>query len=137
MSSRAKGEGPAFTCCRHLRIACRALILTVVLAAARPGRAQQITAAGHPAQLDIRAAGAHSIRVTLKPVSFTDEFPFTPALAEQRSYPAPTVSLRELTRAIKRRVGNLNVEIRPDPLTVIVTNTIAELVQELVFQRDG
>jgi len=55
------------------------------------------TAAGQPAQLDIRAAGDRSIRVTLKPVSFKDDFPAHPALVE-RKYPAPALSRRSRTR---------------------------------------
>ena len=62
---------------------------------AAPAQAQSITAAGQPAQLDIRAAGERSIRVTLKPVSFKDDFPAHPAIAD-RKYPAPALSVREL-----------------------------------------
>ena len=64
----------------------------LIACAAAPVQAQQITAAGQPAQLDIRAAGPHSIRVTLKPLSFTRELPENPAVAE-RSYPAPVLSV--------------------------------------------
>ena len=46
---------------------------------------QQITAAGEPAQLDIRSSGENSIRVTLKPLSFKDNFPFTPAVADRKA----------------------------------------------------
>ena len=63
-------------------------LLALLPASGRPAAAQQITAAGQPAQLDIRVAGDESIRVTLKPVSFKDEFPNHPALAE-RKYPPP------------------------------------------------
>lgn len=98
--------------------------------------AQQITAAGKPAQLDIRLAGANSIRVTLKPVTFKENFPFTPALAE-RSYPAPIISLNSIDKFVKKKVGNLNVEVRPGPLTIIVTNSKNEPIQEITFQEDG
>src|SRR5215207_8299645 len=84
--------------------------------------AQQITTAGQPAQLDIRAAGAHSLRITLKPLSFADDFPFTPALAE-RNYPAPAIRLREIQKPVKKKIGDLLVEVRPEPLRIIVTNT--------------
>jgi alpha-glucosidase (family GH31 glycosyl hydrolase) len=98
--------------------------------------AQQLHTAGQPAQLDVRSAGPASIRVTLKPVSFKRNFPFTPAVVE-RAYPAPVLSVREVTRPVKRKVGNLNVEVRPAPLTVSVTRANGELVQELVFESDG
>src|SRR4051812_18308395 len=56
--------------------------------------AQQIAVAGKHAQLDIRKAGENSIRITLKPVSFTDDFPYTPALSNKQ-YDEPVISLRE------------------------------------------
>ena len=103
---------------------------------AAPAQAQSITAAGQPAQLDIRAAGDRSIRVTLKPVSFKDDFPAHPAIVD-RKYPAPALSIRELTRPRRVRVGALNVDVRPSPLTLIVTNSSGQAVQEIVFEEDG
>jgi alpha-glucosidase/alpha-D-xyloside xylohydrolase len=108
----------------------------LLLVASAAAQAQQITAAGEPAQLDIRAAGERSIRVTLKPLSFPRELPENPALAE-RSYASPVLSLREVTEPVRARVGELNVEVRPDPLTVIVTNAVGQRVQQLVFENDG
>ncbi len=118
----------------HLR--CSLMAFFAVLASAATVRAQQITAVGQPAELDVRAAGEHSIRVTLEPVSYAADFPFTPALVE-RDYPAPVISLREITAPVSRRVGNLNVEVRPDPLTLVVTDARGRTVQNLVFERDG
>lgn len=112
-----------------------ALMITA-LAQTASVRAQQITAAGQPAQLDIRAAGERSIRVTLKPTSFRDDFPFTPALAE-RSYSAPVLTLRTIAAPVKKTVGSLNVELRPNPLTLIVTNSRGQPVQRIVFESDG
>ena len=114
----------------------RFLPLIGLLTVAGAGHAQQITSAGQPAQLDIRAAGERSIRITLKPISFTDDFPVTPAVAT-RTYPAPTLTLRALPRTVKRKVGNLNVEVRPNPVTVVVTSAAGSPVQEIVFQADG
>ena len=113
---------------------------TVVLAAlALPAplpQTQQITAAGQPAQLDIRQAGAASLRVTLKPITFHPDFPNTPAVVDRR-YAAPVLSLRELGRPVQRTAGALTVDVRPGPLTVRVTNAAGALVQELVFAGDG
>ena len=61
------------------------LVLWLHLATIVSVPAQPITAAGQPAQLDIRAAGEHSIRVTLKPTGFAGDFPFTPALLMKSS----------------------------------------------------
>src|SRR5687768_12194260 len=111
-----------------------ALAALVGLASAMP--AQQITTAGHPAQLDIRPAGERSIRVTLKPLSFAQDHPWSPAIAE-RSYGAPVISLREIARPMTRKVGNLNVEVRPNPLTVVVTSATGQPVQRITFEPDG
>ena len=67
-----------------------------------PASAQGITAAGQPAQLDIRVAGERSIRVTLKPLTFKEDFPVNPAVAT-RTYPAPALSLREIRVRWRKR----------------------------------
>ena len=97
---------------------------------------QQITAAGQPAQLDIRPAEEASIRITLKPISFKEAFPFTPAVVE-KNHSSPVISLREISTPIKKKVGKLNVEVLPSPLTVVVTNLKGEAVQRLVFENNG
>jgi alpha-glucosidase/alpha-D-xyloside xylohydrolase len=114
----------------------RLFVLPVLIACAGKANAQQITAGGQPAQLDIRIAGAHSLRITLKPVSFENNFPYTPAVVE-RNYPAPVISLREISKPIKKKAGNFNVEVRPAPLSVIITNNKNEKIQDLVFRDDG
>ncbi len=119
-----------------MRLPHRIFAISVLIATATTARAQQITAAGQPAQLDVRVAGEQSIRVTLKPLSFAQNFPFTPAVVE-RQYAAPSLSLRKVSAPVRRRVGNLNVEVRPNPLTLIVTNAAGEAVQEFVFESDG
>jgi alpha-glucosidase/alpha-D-xyloside xylohydrolase len=114
-----------------------ALFLPIVLLGAPVAvRGQAITAAGQPAQLDIRAAGEHSLRITLKPIAFEADVPSSPALAE-RKYPSPALSLREIAKPVRRKVGNLTVEVRPDPLTLIVSGAAGRLVQEMVFEPDG
>jgi hypothetical protein len=102
----------------------RAIISTLgAFAVSAVGQAAEIRANNQPAQLDIRSAGDHSIRVTLKPVSFKPDFPFTPTLAE-REYAAPMISLRKITEAVRSQVGSLNVEVLPNPLTITATNTV-------------
>jgi alpha-glucosidase/alpha-D-xyloside xylohydrolase len=105
-------------------------------AVAASGRAAEIRANNQPAQLDIRPAGEHSIRVTLKPISFQPDFPFTPALAE-RKYAAPVISLREISQPVRARVGSLNVEVVPTPLTIVATTTDGKPIQTIVFEEDG
>jgi alpha-glucosidase (family GH31 glycosyl hydrolase) len=98
--------------------------------------AQQITTGGQPARLDVTVAGAHSVRVTLAPLGYPHRFPFTPGVVG-RQYPAPSLTLRTLTGTVKRRVGRLNVEVRSDPLTLVVTTDSGRPVQQLRFERDG
>lgn len=99
-------------------------------------KAQQITTHGMPGQLDIRKAGEYSVRVTLKPLSFKKDLPSTPVLTD-REYPAPAISLRDISSPVKKRVGSLYVKVQPDPLTVTVKNAKDELVQQVVFRRNG
>ena len=101
-----------------------------------PPQAHSITAAGAPAQLDVRRAGAATLRVTLKTLTFRPQFPNTPAVVD-RSYPAPILSLREISGTVRRQAGALTVEVRPAPLTLTVTNAAGALVQELVFADEG
>jgi alpha-glucosidase/alpha-D-xyloside xylohydrolase len=125
-------------CCRYAatRSWLRAALVVGLFAGPATAHAQQITAAGQPAQLDIRAAGEHSVRVTLKPVGFEDPLPDNPALAE-RQYPPPAISIREVSKPVLRNVGNLRIEVRLTPLSVTVRNARGTLVQEIVFERDA
>ena len=111
-------------------------IVFLIVGLASTAHAGEITTLDRPAQLDIRVAGAHSIRVTLRPLTFDDTFPFTPALAE-RAYAAPVISLRELDDPITRQVGPLTVAVRTDPLRVIVTGSNGKPIQDLIFADDG
>ena len=118
-----------------MRFSAVTILLVATLGAAR-AHAQPITAAGEPAQLDVRVAGERSIRITLKPVSFKEDFPVNPAVVAAQ-YPAPALSLREITRPVRKKVGALSVDVRPNPLTLRITNDAGALVQELVFENDG
>jgi alpha-glucosidase (family GH31 glycosyl hydrolase) len=100
------------------------------------GEAHRITAAGQPAQLDVRAAGERSIRVTLKPISLKEDFPANPAVVP-RPYPAAALSLREIAAPVRRTIGTLSIDVRPNPLTLTVTTNAGVPVQEVVFEADG
>ena len=110
--------------------------VSLLFVAGSSARAQQITSAGRPAQLDIRAAGEASIRVTLVPIDVGNRALYTPALAERR-YAEPAISMRTIASPVRRRIASLMVEVRADPLTVNVTNQRGQLVQQLVFEQDG
>lgn len=109
----------------------------VLAAAGCSGRPMQITRDGEPAQLDIRPAAEHSIRVTLEPLSYKGELPFTPSLAADRTAPDPVISLREISEPVERTIGNLRVTVSARPLTVEVRNAAGDPVQKLVFEDSG
>ena len=104
--------------------------------AATPLLAQQITVAGRPSHLDIRAAGPASVRVTLVPLRYRRELPYSPAIAD-RVYAEPSISVSALSRPVRRRVGQLKVEVRSAPLTVTVTTLRGAAVQRVTFEDDG
>lgn len=99
-------------------------------------QAQQITTNGEPAQLNIRAAGENSIRVTLKPVSYKNDFPNTPALIA-KDYPAPLISLTSTGTRTSKKIGKLNVQVDGNPLTITVTDAKNVLIQKIVFEDSG
>jgi alpha-glucosidase len=99
-------------------------------------QSQLVTTNGQPAQLNIRAAGDNSIRITLKPTSYSGEFPNTPALTD-RQYAAPAISITNLTTPISKRIGQLNVQVSPNPLTITVTDAKNVLIQKITFEDSG
>ncbi len=99
-------------------------------------QAQQITANGEPAQLSIRSAGDNTLRITLKPISYKNEFPYTPALAEKK-YPAAAISITTLDKPLTKSIGKLKVEVSSNPLTIRVSNSKNELIQEVSFDDSG
>ena len=109
------------------------LFILVLLVTAK---GQQITIAGQPAQLDIRSAGEYCIRVTLKPVSFKNDFVFTPALAE-KTYPPPVISLTSINGHLKKKAGKFMIAVNADPLTITITNLKGQQIQQLVFNEEG
>ncbi len=112
------------------------LLLAFVFGAVAAPQADPITAAGRPAELDIRAAGEASVRITLKPLDFAPDFPTHPAVVA-RPYAAPAISLRTLSAPVRRTIGALEVEVRPNPLTVEVRTAGGAPIQVLTFEPDG
>ena len=112
------------------------LALSLFLVAAGPLVGRPITAAGEPGVLDIRLSGARAVRITLKPASFVGDFPRTPVLPE-REYPRAVLSLREIDAPVTAELGELRVEVSPEPLGVVVRGKDGGVVQSLVFQEDG
>ncbi|MEO8110203.1 MAG: TIM-barrel domain-containing protein [Ginsengibacter sp.] len=112
------------------------LLLIMLLFFSGNAESQQLKVAGGQAQLDIREAGESSLRITLKPVTFKNNFPVNPAVAE-KNYPPPAITLREIKTSIKKKIGNFEVEVQPHPTKIIITNGNGQPVQELTFLNDG
>jgi len=127
---------PILRCIRLLRRFPRLCYLSFLALSAGSLSAQSLTTAGVPAQLEIREAGEHSIRITLKPLSFKEELPYSPALIE-RPYPAPAIVLTQLSAPVKKQVGTLMVEVSPAPLTIKVTTSTGLPVQQLTFNDNN
>lgn len=69
-------------------------------------------------------------------LSFPGNYPATPSLVE-REYPVPAIVLTELSGPVKKQVGELYVEVRPNPLTILVTTIPGQPVQQLIFHDDN
>ena len=115
---------------RIVVVALSALLGAVIAA---PGAwAENITRGGKPAELTVTSGGAHSVRVTLKPVGMT--LPPSPSLLDL-DIKNPAISLRTIEKPVQARVGALDVEITPTPLTVLVKSANGREVQKLVFDE--
>lgn len=131
------------TCCVAVILALCTLTTTPAASAeglARTGKADtasdRITSYGFPAQLEIRKATDHSLRITLTPDFYEQSLPPSPMLAP-RSYPEPALRIKRLDGPVSRQIGNLYVEVRPDPLTLEVQDAEGNLIQSLRFPRNG
>src|SRR5262245_50760004 len=111
------------------------LTLSALLGAliAPPGaRAENIMRGGQPAELTVAAAGAHGVRVTLKPVGMA--LPPSPSL-HTLEIKNPAIRLRTIEKLVQARIGALDVEITPSPLTILVKGATGREVQKLVFDE--
>ncbi|HVT82576.1 MAG TPA: TIM-barrel domain-containing protein [Phycisphaerae bacterium] len=101
----------------------------------RPASAADITRGGKPAELTVAPAGSHSIRVTLKPLGV--DLPPSPSLLNIE-IKNPAITLRTMDGPVRKRVGELDVEVTPSPLTVAVKGAGGREVQKLVLENtDG
>lgn len=97
---------------------------------------QELVIAGKPSQLNIRKAAENSVRITLKPLSYKEEYPSNPALSD-KVYDKPFVSLRSLDIPQNTESGNIKISISNKPLKIVIKNRKNELIQEIAFRDDG
>jgi alpha-glucosidase (family GH31 glycosyl hydrolase) len=98
-------------------------------------QAQPLHVNGMPVRLDIRIAEANSLRITLRPQTYHNDFPYSPALSTKK-YGKPVISISE-TKALKKAVGRYTIEITHQPLTVHVFKAKGSLLQEIRFEDNG
>ena len=112
--------------------------LTIVLTAILlfPARAESIRIGGKSVEIAVRGASENAVRVTVRPVNYGQEFPENPALVA-RDYPAPAIRLTEIDKPVAANIGNLRVEVLPQPLSVRVSGADGKLIQELGLRDDG
>jgi hypothetical protein len=113
-----------------MKLALSALLGAVI--AAPSAWAADITRGGQPAELTVTRGGAHSVRVTLKPVGMV--LPPSPSLLNL-DIKNPAISVRTIEKSVQARVGALDVEIIPSPLTVLVKSATGRDIQKLVFDE--
>ncbi len=89
-----------------------------------------------PAELSLRPAGEHAVRVTLRPLEHPEPLPENPALAAKAPADAVLI-IRELDEPQRTKVGELTVEIRPDPLQISVSRPDGSLVQKLTLDDES
>ncbi|WP_340114545.1 glycoside hydrolase family 31 protein [Maribellus mangrovi] len=87
-------------------------------------------------RLNVRETGDHSVRITITPTDFENEFPYTPALIE-REYSGTSFRITKLGRTMNKKVGNMSVVITNDPLKVQVSDKQGRIIQRLTFLDDG
>jgi alpha-glucosidase (family GH31 glycosyl hydrolase) len=115
---------------RTMTLALSALLAAAI--AALDARAETITRGGRPAELTVATGGAHSVRVTLRPIGLA--LPPSASLLNLE-IKNPAMSLRTIEKPVQARVGALDVEITPAPLTVLVKSASGREIQKLVFEE--
>ena len=114
----------------------RWMLAALLIVACVSAQAAPILSEGKPAQLDIRAVGDSSLRITLRPLDYAREFPDSPSLVRRR-WPEPAIELREIDGILNKRVGPLYVTISDNPLTIDISARDGRSIQNIVFGEDG
>lgn len=91
---------------------------------------------GRPVEIAVRAAGGKAVRVTVRPIDSTREFPDNPALARMVD-PKPVIRIRETGQPVTAAAGGLRIDVRTDPVRIGVRAADGALVQELDLRDDG
>jgi len=92
---------------------------------------------GQPAEVTITPVTPYTIRITFKPVGeLTDSIPVTDGrVLIDRKWENPVVQITELSNERTILSGQLQITIRPEPLSIKVTTTEGKQVQNLIFDE--
>lgn len=99
-------------------------------------QANQVMTAGLPGVLKIWSVENNSVRITLMPAELKGKLPDNPAL-DERIYSAPVLSIETINKPVKRKVGNLYVQVLSDPIKIIITNSKNSVIQSITFNNEG
>jgi alpha-glucosidase/alpha-D-xyloside xylohydrolase len=93
---------------------------------------------GDPAELTVRTVGGRTLQIVLAPLDEKAQpstGPPSTVLVEHR--PVVGLRYREMAEAKEAPVGRYVVRLKPNPLTITISERGGKLVQELVFAEDG
>jgi alpha-glucosidase (family GH31 glycosyl hydrolase) len=95
---------------------------------------------GKDAELTINELSDQMVQIVLSPIDEATgqpkPIPTSSALVEQK--PHARLNCRSLDKTETLTIGKLSVEVRPDPLTIVIRKASGEVVQELAFPgNDG
>lgn len=99
-------------------------------------QADQVMTADLPGVLRIWPVEKNSIRIRLTPKDLKDKLQDNPAL-DERSYSAPVISMETISEPIKKRVGNLFIQVLPNPIRIIITDSKKIVIQSITFNNEG
>ena len=115
------------------------LVLAATMIDPATVRAGPIRYAGKPAELSISAVSEHAAQIVLAPLDDQGRAPSAPpstVLVEHQ--PQLKWRRRELSAATTVSAGKLRLEVKPQPLTIVIHNAAGKVVQEFVFtEADG
>ena len=117
-----------------MRVKC-ILLIGYLFAAQWVAHSQQLVVAGRPSQLTIRKAGEKTLRVTLKPLNYSKDFPATPAIVE-RKYQGPLLVVND-EKEQEKVAGNFKISIKQNPLSIRITDRQGRQIQNLDFTNEG
>ena len=90
-----------------------------------------ITLRGQPAELRIAASSEHSVRIAIQPLNPTTTSTWPDLIFAGGDRPEWVARLRSIEAGTELTVGHLRVRLRPDPLTLTVSDDSGRPLQEV------